>query len=111
MTSDNIMGYMYSYIITPSGRLEELTSENQDKYMNQKVKIRFVTKCKHKDPTTFCHHCAGNFFYRRSNNQPVNIGTSMAQIASSLKNRSMRAFHNSVVTTSMVVPSKMFSLE
>jgi hypothetical protein len=111
ITKGNFMNYVYNYIITPTGKLEELTTSNREKYIGKKVKMRFVTKCKHKDPTTFCHHCAGNFFYRRSDNKQVNVGTSMAQIGSAIKLRAMKAFHDSTVTTTMVDPYKMFGLK
>ena len=111
ITDKNFMNYIYNYIITPSGTLDELTTDTKSKYLNKKVKMRFATKCKHKDPTTFCHHCAGNFFYRRSEGKKVNIGTSMAQIASAVKLKSMSAFHNSVVKTSIVDPFKMFGIK
>ena len=111
LTEKNFMNYVYNYIITSNGKLEELTSDNKQKFLNKKVKMRFVTKCKHKDMTTFCHHCAGNFFYRRSQGKPVNVGTSMAQIASALKNKSMKSFHSSVVKTVEVDPMHMFGLK
>lgn len=110
LTEDNFMNYIYNYIITPSGTLEELTTDTKPKYINKKIKMRFASKCKHKDPTTFCHHCAGNFFYRRSENKPVNVGTATAQIGSAIKLASMRGFHNSVVTTTTVDPMKMFGM-
>ena len=111
LTKSNINLYMYCYIITDNGKLEELTSDNIEKYINKKIKLRTATKCKHKDLTTFCHHCAGNFFYRRSGNKTANIGTSMAQIASALKNKSMKSFHDSTVSTSEVDPMRMFGLK
>ena len=111
ITNKNFKNYIYNYIITSSGKLEELTMENKEKYLNKKVKMRFVTKCKNKDQTTFCHHCAGNFLYRRSEGKSVNVGTAMAQIASAIKNRSMKAFHDSTVKTTEVNPMRMFGFE
>ncbi len=107
LTDDIIDAFMYSYIIKPNGELEELTSDNIDKYKNKKVKVRSTLFCKNKNGKV-CHHCAGNFFYRRGNK---NIGLAASQIATRLKLTSMKAFHNSTVTTAEIQPLKAFRLK
>ena len=106
LTDDLIDAFIYSYIIKPDGSLEELTSDNIDKYRNKKVKVRSTLFCKNNNGKV-CHHCAGNFFYRRGNK---NIGLAASQIATRLKLTSMKAFHNSTVTTAEIEPLKAFRL-
>ena len=106
LTDDLIDAFIYSYIIKPDGSLEELTSDNIDKYRNKKVKVRSTLFCKNKNGKVG-HHCAGNFFYRRGNK---NIGLAVSQIATRLKLTSMKAFHNSTVTTAEIEPLKAFRL-
>lgn len=106
ITNKNYRFFMYNYIITSSGKLEELTTDTLPKYLNKKVKMRFSIYCKSK--TGFCNCCAGNFFYRRSENKNPNVGVSMAQIASSLKNASMKHFHNSTISTRLIDINAMF---
>lgn len=107
LTSKNVDMWMYSYIKEGS-TLTELTSKNRDKYLNKKVKFRFASLCEYKDPSCFCNKCIGNLFYRIGVN---NIGTSMPVIGSTLKNRSMKSFHNSQVTTHKLDLNKIFSIE
>lgn len=105
LTEDNINLYMYNYIISGSS-LVELTSKNRDKYINKKVKFRFSSMCKSKD--YICSKCAGNLWYRLG---IKNIGLLTAQVASKLKNISMKSFHDSVVTTVEMDPMKAFSIK
>lgn len=106
LTKGNLQNYMYNYIIKSDGSLEELTSDNADKYIGKKVKMRFSIFCKSK--TGICNKCAGNFFYRRGNR---NIGVATSQIASILKNRSMKSFHDSTLKTVEIDPMKAFGLK
>lgn len=94
---DNPEDYIYSYIVE-NGKLVEITSKNVDKYRGKTVNIRFSSLCKSK--TGFCNHCAGNLFYRIGNFD--NIGVALATIPSVLKNTSMKAFHDSTVTTTEI---------
>ena len=98
ITKKNLAENMYNYIIKPNGELEELTSDNIDKYMNKTVKMRFSIFCKSK--TGICNKCAGNFFYRRGGR---NIGLATIQIPSTIKLRSMKAFHDSTITTKSIL--------
>lgn len=102
----NLNGFMYSYIVKNDGSLEELTSDNMDKYRGKKVKLRFSAFCKH--PNGFCHKCAGNFFYRRGDVR--NVGLVVIQIASKLKLISMKAFHDSTINTYEIDPIKAFNI-
>lgn len=104
LTKDIADSFMYSYIIKPNGDFEELTSENLDKYLNKKVKFRSTLFCK---STTggVCHRCAGNFFYRRGNK---NAGLACSQIATKLKLKSMKSFHDSTINTVEIDPMRAF---
>ena len=104
LTDDLVDAFMYSYIIKPNGELEELTSDNLDKYRNKKVKFRSTMFCKSKTGGV-CHHCAGNFFYRRGNR---NIGLACAQISTVIKLKSMKSFHDSTITVAEMNPIRAF---
>lgn len=106
LTEKNISMYMYNYIIKSNGELEELTSDNSDKYIGKTVKMRFSIFCKSK--TGICSKCAGNFFYRRGSR---NIGVATTQIPSKLKNISMKAFHDGTISTTEIDPMKAFGFK
>ena len=105
LTKKNLSEYIYSYIVKSNGQLEELTTDNADKYMGKKIKLRSVLFCKSKG--CVCHHCAGNFFYRRGSNQ---IGMGVSQIATRIKLKSMKGFHDSTVSVVQIDPAKAFSV-
>ena len=90
LTEDNLNLWMYSYIIEGS-KLIELNSENKSKYIGKKVKVRFSRLCESK--TGICNKCMGNLYYRLDKKE--NVGTSLTQVPSTLKNISMKAFHDS----------------
>ena len=90
LTESNLNLWMYSYIVEGS-KLVELTSENKSKYIGKKVKLRFSALCESK--TGICNKCMGNLYYRLD--QHVNVGASLTQVPSVLKNISMKAFHDS----------------
>ena len=90
LTEDNLNLWMYSYIIEGS-KLVELNSENKSKYIGKKVKVRFSGLCESK--TGICNKCMGNLYYRLDKKE--NVGTSLTQVPSTLKNISMKAFHDS----------------
>lgn len=106
LTKNNINDFMYNYIVKSNGSLEELTSENMNNYIGKKVKMRFSIFCKSKNG--ICNKCAGNLFYRRG---AMNVGTAMASIASVLKNKSMKAFHDSTIETVEIDPMVAFSID
>lgn len=99
----NIKSYMYSYIKEGS-KLVELTSENMDKYMGKTVKIRFASLCEFKDGVK-CHKCMGNAWYRLGK---TNAGAATPKIPSTLKNISMKAFHDSVQKITTIDIDKIF---
>ena len=102
LTEDNIDNYMYSYIIEGS-KLVELNSKNKSKYLNKKVKMRFASMCKSK--TGICNKCAGNLFYKLGIR---NIGMATPILASTLKNLSMKSFHDSTVKFHEIDVAKAF---
>ena len=100
---NDYISVMYNYIIKNDGTLEELTSDNIDKYLGKTVKMRLSHYCKSK--TGFCHHCAGNFFYRRGSNK---AGLALSLVPNKLKLTSLKAFHSSVVNTYEIDVQKAF---
>ena len=91
LTNDNLNVWMYSYIVD-NGQLVELTEDKIPKYLNKTVKFRFSGFCELKEG--ICSVCAGNLFNRIG---IKNIGISAYCICSSLKNASMKSFHDSTV--------------
>ena len=106
LSKKNAITLMYSYIIKPNGELEELTSDNIDKYMGKKIKLRFAEFCKSKNGV--CHRCAGNFFYRRGSDR---IGLACQTIPTTLKLKAMKAFHDSTINTTKIDAMKVFGLK
>lgn len=90
LTKKNIKEFMYCNIIE-GDKLVELTSDNMNKYIGKKVKMRYSSMCESK--TGICSKCMGSLFYR---SQKTNVGTATTVIPSTLKNISMKAFHDSV---------------
>lgn len=108
LTKKNLPQYMYNYILKSNGELEELNSDNSDKYIGKKVKMRFSIFCKYFEKSKICNKCAGNFFYRRG---AKNVGLATIQIPSTLKLRSMKQFHDSTISTTLIDPYKAFGLK
>ena len=96
--------FMYSYIVE-NGKLIEITEDKREKYMNKTVQLRFSAFCEN-DDGTICNACVGNLFYRLN---LQNIGAMMPQLASALKLKSMKAFHNSVVKLHEIDVEEAFS--
>jgi hypothetical protein len=107
LTEKNVDDWMYSWMIIGSS-LVELTSQNMDKYIGKNVKFRFSSMCKSKGG--FCSKCTGNIWYRLGPNMR-NVGVMTDVIPSTLKNISMKAFHDSVVHTVEMDPWKAFSMD
>lgn len=101
-SQQNIKDYMYSYIIEGSS-LVEITSENLSKYDKKKVKLRFSSMCESKG--YICNKCAGNLYTRLG---ITNVGMATPIAASTLKNLSMKAFHDSSIVTVEMDPLKAF---
>lgn len=104
LTKGNKQKWMYSYVIEGS-KLVELTSDNIDKYIGKKIKVRFSALCENKKRNCFCNKCFGNLPYRRG---ILNTGIESTQIASTMKNKAMKAFHDSVETMHTIDLNKMF---
>lgn len=105
VTSKNIDSIMYCYV-KEGNKLTEITSENKEKFIGKTVKLRFASLCEYtKEPGCICNKCAGNLFYMIGVH---NIGTATPQIPSTLKNISMKAFHDSTVRLVEMDPMKAF---
>lgn len=105
LTKNNYKNYLYSFIVD-NGKLVEFTSDKIDKYLNKTVKFRFSALCEEKKG--FCQVCCGNLFKRIN---IKNVGTATPQVASKLKNISMKAFHDSQVKEAKIDYMKAFGLE
>ena len=88
LTGDNLKLMMYSYIVE-GNKLVRLDSTNKDKYEGKTVKMRFSSLCEHEK---ICNKCAGDLYYLLG---VKNIGVACPQLASCVKNISMKAFHDS----------------
>lgn len=95
LTEKNIKDWMYSYVQKSDGNVECITSKNMNKYIGKTVNMRFSALCKAKDGY-YCNICCGDLIYDISENP----GLCLSTIPDILKNRCMKAFHNSQVTTS-----------
>lgn len=104
LTKGNIKEWMYSYIVEGS-KLIELTSDNEDKYINTTVKLRFSSLCESKN--YICNKCLGEMFYKLG---IKNIGMLTPKAASKIKLISMKAFHDGSVVTTEMDPMKAFSI-
>lgn len=105
LTNDNVADWMYCYIID-GDKLIELTSENMNKYIRKKVKVRFSSLCENKNGK-ICNICAGNLDYRRGLR---NSGITTTFVASTMKNISMKSFHDSVARTTVMDIRKAFGV-
>lgn len=106
LTQKNIGEWMYSYIIERNGKLVELTSKNMDNYIGKKVKFRFSSLCESK--TGICNKCMGNLEYRRGEK---NAGIASPKIPSTMKNASMKSFHDSVSKMITIDINKAFGFK
>ena len=106
LTKDNISQYMYNYVVKSDGSLEEITTDNMDKFIGKTVNMRFSAFCKSK--TGICSKCAGNLFYRRKS---YNVGLGCIQVCSTLKNKSMKGFHDSTIKTTEMDPITAFGVK
>ena len=105
LTKKNINQYIYNNIIGSNGNLIELNSQNMDKYIGKKVKMRMAYLCPHEHP---CNACAGNFYYKLG---VKNVGLTLMQVFSIYKNKSMKAFHDSTVQLTEMDTMKAFGLK
>ena len=106
ITKDNIDSVMYSYVINSNGKLEEINSDNRDKFIGKRVKLRFSSMCEYKKEYGYiCNKCAGNLFYRLG---ITNVGAATPQIPSKLKLLSMKLFHDDQLNFIEMDPMKAF---
>lgn len=105
LTEDNISLYMYSYVIEGS-KLVEITSQNKDKYIGKKVKMRFSSMCSRPNGK-LCSKCAGNMFYRIG---IKNVGVACSSVFSTMKNKCMKAFHDGTLQMVEIDPMKAFGI-
>lgn len=103
VTEKNIGSIMYCYVINNDGSLTEITSENKNKFIGKKVKLRFSSMCEAKDG--ICNACAGNLFYRLGIR---NVGAATPQIPSRLKVLSMKLFHDDQLNFTEMDPMAAF---
>jgi hypothetical protein len=102
VTDKNIDMIMYSYVIEGSN-LVEITSENRDRFIGKKIKLRYSSMCEAKNG--ICNKCAGNLFYRLG---IKNVGAATPQIPSKLKLLSMKLFHDDQLNFTEMDPMKAF---
>lgn len=102
LNNDNISFWMYSYIVD-NGKLVELNSDTMNNYLNKKVRFRFSSMCESK--TCICNKCAGNLFYKIG---ITNVGVAESMVPSTLKNISMKAFHDSTQKLTDIPLDKVF---
>ena len=105
LNNSNIGLYMYSFIKEGS-KLVELNSDNMNKYIGKTVKFRFASMCESKN--CICNACIGNLYYRTGK---INIGNNLSLIASTLKNISMKNFHDSQERLYTMDVMKAFNLK
>lgn len=106
LTKKNIKNWMYSYYVKSNGDVEEITSENVNKLVGKTVNMRYSSLCERKDGN-ICE-CCGSTLFRRAGIE--NAGLISMVMASSMKNASMRAFHNSTLDLVSLDPNEVFSL-
>ena len=104
LTKKNVKNYIYSYIVQ-NGQEIELTSQNMDKFIGKKVRMRFADLCQNEK---ICNKCAGEFFYKLGMR---NVGLALMQIPSAFKNKAMKAFHDSTIGTTEMDCMQAFGLK
>ena len=104
LNSKNIADWMYSFVIK-GDKLIEITSKTKDQFIGQTVKIRYSALCESKGD--LCEHCCGTLYRRLG---IVNAGMSMPKLGSTLKQRSLKGFHDSTVKTTEIDLMAAFSM-
>ena len=103
LDKSNINDYIYSYVINNNGTLPLIDSQHKDQFIGKTVKLRFSSMCQSK--TGICNKCAGELFYLLDD---MRVGINLAQIPDTLKLRSMKGFHNSIIQTQKMDVEKAF---
>ena len=107
LTKKNISNWMYSYYVKSGGSLEEITSDNMDSLIGKTVNMRFSSLCERDKDGCICECCAGTLFRRAG---IANAGLSSMVMMSSVKNKAMKAFHDSTLDLVEIDPNEVFSL-
>lgn len=106
LTKKNIKDWMYSYYVS-NGKLIEITSDNMDKLIGKTVNMRYSSLCERSINGSICEACGGTLFRRVG---VKNAGLTTMVMMSSVKNRAMKAFHDSTLDLSTIDPNEVFSL-
>lgn len=106
LTKKNINNWMYSYYMQGSTPVE-ITSENKDRLIGKTVKMRYSSLCEYKKGGCMCETCAGTLF-RRADIE--NAGLVSMIMMSSVKNKAMKAFHDSTLELVELDLNEVFSL-
>lgn len=105
LTKKNIGQWMYSYV-RQGDRDIELTSDTYKDFIGKTVDMRFSSLCQSKNG--ICEHCAGTLFRRAG---VKNAGLLSMVMMSSVKNRAMKAFHDSTLNLSHIDAEAAFGLK
>ena len=108
LTSKNISNWMYSFFIKPNGDLEEITSDNMSKLIGKTVNMRYSSLCERSKDGGICEKCAGTLFRRAG---IENAGLTSMVMMSSVKNKAMKAFHDSTLSLVSLDLDEVFSLK
>ena len=98
---------MYCFVVGNNGSLTEITTDNKDKFIGKTVKFRFSSLCESKNGV-ICEKCAGTLYNRIG---IENIGLGAMVYASSLKNASMKQFHDNTLNLVKIDAEEVFSLK
>lgn len=107
LTKKNIRNWMYSYYVKNNGEVEEITSDNMDKLIGKTVNMRFSSLCERSKDGGICE-CCGSTLFRRAGIE--NSGLVSMVMMSSVKNASMKQFHNSTLELTTINPNEVFSI-
>jgi len=108
LTNKNIKSWMYSYYINSSGNPIEITSDNMDSLIGKTVKMRYSSLCARTQDGCICETCAGTLFRRAG---IENVGLVSMVMMSSVKNKAMKAFHDSTLALNEIDPEEVLSLK
>jgi hypothetical protein len=95
INKSNIKYFILRYALTNKGLLL-IEDSNKDLIMNKKIKFRSPMYCKNEK---ICSKCAGELYYRMG---VMNVGELCDRIASTIMQKSMKAFHDSSIKMSKV---------
>jgi hypothetical protein len=91
LTDGNIRGWIYGYIIEGT-KLVELTTDNMNKYIGKKVKMRYSSMCECKDG--ICQTCSSTLFKRIG---ITKIGMTTVGYPNTIMQKNMKKFHDSTI--------------